>query len=106
KVLTGVFLVLIGLSLILQGVGMEFPEEAFGVGMIIALALQWAYDKYGAAWFARHLGVTPSAPVAPPAGRNVESVERAEPAEDTEPATDTAVRADQDVSPHTSEHAT
>ena len=59
KVLTGTFLVLIGLSLILQGVGIDFPEEAFAVGMVIALLLQWAYDKYGSAWFARQLGVTP-----------------------------------------------
>ncbi len=69
KVLTGTFLVLIGLSLILQGVGIDFPEEAFAVGMVFALLLQWAYDKYGSAWFARQLGVTPKDEVEA-AGRN------------------------------------
>ncbi len=72
KVLTGTFLVLIGLSLILQGVGIDFPEEAFAVGMVIALLLQWAYDKYGSAWFARQLGVTPKDEVGPADGDDVE----------------------------------
>lgn len=58
KILTGVFLILIGLSLILQGVGVDFPEEGFGVGIIVAIGLMWLYETRGAAWFAKHLGTT------------------------------------------------
>ncbi len=54
-IVTGGFLMLIGLSLILQGVGSDFPEEGFGIGLVIALGLMWAYDELGPRWFARHL---------------------------------------------------
>ena len=63
KILTGVFLILIGLSLMLQGVGIDFPEEAFGVGILIAVGLMWLYKQHGAAWFAMQFGVEPPAAV-------------------------------------------
>ena len=56
KIVTGGFLILIGLSLILQGLGTDFPEEGFGIGLVIAVLLMWAYDELGPRWFARQLG--------------------------------------------------
>jgi predicted tellurium resistance membrane protein TerC len=37
---TSTFLILIGMTLILQGIQIEFPEEAFGLGVIAAFIIQ------------------------------------------------------------------
>ena len=51
KIITSSFLILIGISLVLQGVAVEFPEEGFTVGLAIAFILLIIYRRYGSAWF-------------------------------------------------------
>ena len=45
-IVTTSFLVLIGITLILEGIQIDFPNEAFGLGLIAALIVQVVYKKY------------------------------------------------------------
>ena len=45
-IVTTNFLVLIGIALILEGIQVDFPNEAFGLGLIAAFIVQVVYKKY------------------------------------------------------------
>ena len=45
-IITTNFLILIGITLILEGIQVEFPNEAFGLGLIAAFIVQVVYKKY------------------------------------------------------------
>ena len=45
-IVTTNFLVLIGITLILEGLQIDFPKEAFGLGLIAAFIVQVSYKKY------------------------------------------------------------
>ena len=45
KYVTTTFLILVGITLILEGVQVDFPEEGFGLGILAAIIAQTVYKK-------------------------------------------------------------
>lgn len=45
KIITSNFLILIGMTLVLQGFHINFPEEAFGLGIVAAFIVQMVFQR-------------------------------------------------------------
>ena len=45
KIITTTFLILIGMTLILEGIQIEFPNKTFGLGLVAAIIVQMTYRK-------------------------------------------------------------